>query len=174
MLKSFGGAHGQPGGAALQPRLECTWTSVSSRTHPKNVPVRPPWSELQYNLPPPAAAPEVKPPKNGEIALWPSTNREIVHFLVLPGSLFSITEITEYRYFSPLKPIRECKYKSEKILLHHWILSLNTFCFCKTYYYRLTSPGKFLLPYESRKFSKIGPTGVLLENFGIQSYRGFI
>jgi len=24
-----------------------------------------------------------------------------VHFLVLPGSLLSITEITEYRYFSP-------------------------------------------------------------------------
>ena len=30
----------------------------------------------------------------GEIALWPSTNGAIVHFLVLPGSLSSITEIT--------------------------------------------------------------------------------
>jgi len=28
-------------------------------------------------------------------------------------SLSSITEITEYRYFSPRKPIRELKYKSE-------------------------------------------------------------
>ena len=27
--------------------------------------------------------------------------RTSVHFLVLPGSLLSITEITEYRYFSP-------------------------------------------------------------------------
>jgi len=32
---------------------------------------------------------------------------------VLPGSLLSITEITEYKYFSQLKPIRESKYKSE-------------------------------------------------------------
>jgi len=32
-----------------------------------------------------------------------------VHFLVLPGSLLSITDITEYRYFSLLKPIREFK-----------------------------------------------------------------
>ena len=29
------------------------------------------------------------------------------------GSLLSITEITEYKYFSPLKPIHEFKYKSE-------------------------------------------------------------
>jgi len=36
-----------------------------------------------------------------------------VHFLVLPGSLLSITEITEYRYFSPLKPVRELRYKRE-------------------------------------------------------------
>ena len=50
------------------------------------------------------------PPKNGLIALWPSTN----HFLVLPGSLLSITEITEYRYLSLLKPIRELRYKSEQ------------------------------------------------------------
>jgi len=33
-----------------------------------------------------------------------------VHFLELPGSLLSITKITEYRYFSPLKPIRELRY----------------------------------------------------------------
>ena len=39
--------------------------------------------------------------------------RTSVHFLVLPGSLLSITEITEYRYFSPLKPIRELSYTSE-------------------------------------------------------------
>ena len=39
--------------------------------------------------------------------------RTSVHFLVLPGSLLSITEITEYAYFSPLKPIHELRYKSE-------------------------------------------------------------
>ena len=39
--------------------------------------------------------------------------RTSVHFLVLPGSLLSITEITEYRYFSPSKPISELKYTSE-------------------------------------------------------------
>ena len=39
-----------------------------------------------------------KPPKNRETA---STNGAIVLFLVSPGSLFSITEITEYKYFSP-------------------------------------------------------------------------
>jgi len=48
-----------------------------------------------------------------EIALWSFTNGAIVHFLVLPGSLLSITEITEYKYYSLLKPIRELKYKSE-------------------------------------------------------------
>ena len=36
-----------------------------------------------------------------------------VHFLVLPGSLLSIIEITEYRYCSSLKPIHELRYKSE-------------------------------------------------------------
>jgi len=40
--------------------------------------------------------------------------RTSIHFLVLPGSLLSITEITEYRYFSPSKPIRELKYTSEQ------------------------------------------------------------
>jgi len=49
----------------------------------------------------------VNPPKNGLIALWPSTNGAIPHFLVLPGSELSISEITEYTYFSPLKPSRE-------------------------------------------------------------------
>ena len=34
-------------------------------------------------------------------------------FLVLPGSESTITEIAEYIYFSPLKPCREFKYKSE-------------------------------------------------------------
>jgi len=45
--------------------------------------------------------------ENGLIALWPSTNGAIPYFLVLPGSELSITEITEYTYFSPLKPCRE-------------------------------------------------------------------
>jgi len=42
-----------------------------------------------------------QPPKNGLIALWPSTNGAIPYFLVLPGRELSITEITEYTYFSP-------------------------------------------------------------------------
>ena len=55
----------------------------------------------------------ISPPKNGLIALWPSTNGAIPYFLVLPGSELSITEITEHTYFSPLKPSREFIYKSE-------------------------------------------------------------
>jgi len=51
------------------------------------------------------------PPKDGEIALWPST---IPSFLILPGSELSITEITVYKYFSPLNPSLEFKYWSEK------------------------------------------------------------
>jgi len=39
--------------------------------------------------------------------------RTSVHFLVLPGSLLSITEITEYTSFSSSKPIHELRYKSE-------------------------------------------------------------
>ena len=35
-------------------------------------------------------------------------------FLVLPGSESTITEITVYTYFSPSKPRREFKYKSEQ------------------------------------------------------------
>jgi len=44
------------------------------------------------------------------------TNRTLaVHerVLVLPGSESTITEITEYIYFSPLKPRLEFKHKSE-------------------------------------------------------------
>jgi len=60
MLKSFGGAHGQLEGAVLQPRWECTFTAVSSQTHLKNVPVRPPWPDLQCIVVPPAAAAAAK------------------------------------------------------------------------------------------------------------------
>ena len=35
MLKSFGGAHGQPDGAALHPWRECTLAAMSSRRIPK-------------------------------------------------------------------------------------------------------------------------------------------
>jgi len=49
------------------------------------------------------------------IKLWQSTNRAIILFLVLPGSLFSITEIPEYTYFSPSKkPTCKLKHKSEE------------------------------------------------------------
>ena len=51
--------------------------------------------------------------------------------LVLAGSESTITEITEYTYFSPLKPRREFNIKVSKIL-YQWILLLNTFCFCET------------------------------------------
>jgi len=34
-------------------------------------------------------------------------------FLVLPGSESTITQITDYMYFSPFKPCREFKYKSD-------------------------------------------------------------
>ena len=53
------------------------------------------------------------PPKNGLISLWPSTNGAIPYFLVLPGSELSITEITEYTCFSPLKPCRNFINKSQ-------------------------------------------------------------
>ena len=45
------------------------------------------------------------PPKNGEIALWPSTNGAIPYFLILPGSELSITEIAGYTYSILIKPI---------------------------------------------------------------------
>jgi len=47
------------------------------------------------------------PPKDGENALWPSTNGAIPYFLVLPGSELSITEITEYTYLIPWKHLRD-------------------------------------------------------------------
>ena len=50
--------------------------------------------------------------KDGEIALWPSTNGAIPYFSVMLGSELSITEITEYTYFSQLKPCSEFVYKS--------------------------------------------------------------
>jgi len=37
---------------------DCTFAAMSSRTHPKNVPVRPSWPELHRSRPPPAAAAE--------------------------------------------------------------------------------------------------------------------
>jgi len=37
------------------------------------------------------------PPKNGKIALWPSTNGSIDDFLVMAGSQSTITEITTYK-----------------------------------------------------------------------------
>jgi len=54
------------------------------------------------------------------VAAQGCTNRTLaVHervdsrFLVLAGSESTITEITEYTYFSPLKPRHEFKYKNE-------------------------------------------------------------
>ena len=44
------------------------------------------------------------PPKNGLIALRSATN----------GSLFSITEITEYAYLSLIKTLAEITYKSDQ------------------------------------------------------------
>ena len=54
------------------------------------------------------------PPKSGRIEWTNLAVHEWVdsRFLVLPGSESTITEITEYIYFSPLKHCRECKYKS--------------------------------------------------------------
>ena len=49
-----------PDGAALHPWRDCTLVSVSSRTHPKNVPVRPSWPELHRSSPPPSAVAEVR------------------------------------------------------------------------------------------------------------------
>jgi len=42
-----------------------------------------------------------------------SHERTSVNFLVLPGSLLSITEITEYTYFSLIETLAEFKYKSD-------------------------------------------------------------
>jgi len=71
------------------------------------------------------------PPKNGLIALWPSTNGAIPYFLVLPGSELSITEITQYTYFSPLKPRLDLNIKVSKVL-QQFILLLNPIFFCQT------------------------------------------
>ena len=51
-------------------------------------------------------------PKMREIPLWSSTNGAIAYFLILPGSLLSITNITAYICFSPLKPSGELNHKS--------------------------------------------------------------
>jgi len=64
-----------------------------------------------------------------EIALWPST---ILNFLVLPGSELSITEITEYKYFSPSKPLVVNEDVKVSKILWDWFLLLNQFCFCET------------------------------------------
>jgi len=42
-----------------------------------------------------------------------SHERTNVHFLVLPGSLFSITEITEYTHFSRMQTLAEFEYQSD-------------------------------------------------------------
>ena len=53
------------------------------------------------------------------VYIYPPTDGITVHervdsrFLVLPGSELTITEITEYTYFSPCKPCHEFIYKSE-------------------------------------------------------------
>jgi len=44
----------------------------------------------------------VKPPKNGEITLWPSTNESIVIILVLAISRLSFAEIIDYNFISLL------------------------------------------------------------------------
>jgi len=49
-----------PNGAALDPWRDCTLVAVSSRTHPKNVPVRPSWPELHRSRPLPSAAAEAR------------------------------------------------------------------------------------------------------------------
>jgi len=55
------------------------------------------------------------PPKNGEIDSGRPLTEQFPTFkkVVFPGSESSITEITEYKYFSPLKPSHEFEYKSE-------------------------------------------------------------
>ena len=54
------------------------------------------------------------PPKNALILVPKAVHGRVdSRFLVLPGSELTITEITEYIYFSPLKPHREFRYKNE-------------------------------------------------------------
>jgi len=53
-------------------------------------------------------------PGCGEKTLTCKTRKMIPLIVnVLPGSLLSITEITEYKYFSPLRPSRELKDEDE-------------------------------------------------------------
>jgi len=80
----------------------------------------------------------ISPPKDGEIALWPSTKGAIPYFLVLLGSELSITEITKYRYFSHQSLAVNLNMKVSKVL-YHWILSLNHFSFCETQYLHFTT-----------------------------------
>jgi len=42
-----------------------------------------------------------------------ATNKSIPHFLLLPGSECSFTEITEYVYFSLIQSDGELQYKTE-------------------------------------------------------------
>ena len=49
-----------PDGVALYPWRDCTLVAVSSRTHSKNVPVRPSWPELHRSRPPPSVAAEAR------------------------------------------------------------------------------------------------------------------
>ena len=53
---------------------------------------------------------EEHPPKNGEIALWPSTNESIPYIVVLAGSASSFTEITEYNLISLLEGRADLQY----------------------------------------------------------------
>jgi len=53
---------------------------------------------------------EEHPPKNGEIALWPSTNELIPYILVLAGSESSFTEITENNFISLLEGRADLQY----------------------------------------------------------------
>ena len=59
---------------------------------------------------------------------------------VLPGILLTSTEITENKYFSPLRPSRELKkYVKVSKILYHWFLLLNPFCFVEIYYLHITT-----------------------------------
>jgi len=51
--------------------------------------------------------------KNWQIALWLPTNRSIARILVLAGSRWTITEITEYVYFSLRWALLKLRYKNE-------------------------------------------------------------
>ena len=78
-----------------------------------------------------------EPPKNGKIALWPSTNLSIVHLLVLAGSLLIFTEIGEYKFISLVKARPQFQSKSVYSIVS-WQLLLYSFGLCKTYISCLT------------------------------------